>query len=380
MNILFICENYYPHKGGAEVLFKNLAQGLVQEGNDVSILTHRLPHTSKEEILGGVKISRVASLNSRYVFSFSSLLKAIREARKHEVIQTTTFNAAFPAWIAAKITGKPVILTVHEVWVGRWKEMAGFSGISSFTHNFLEKMLYHLPFDHYVCVSESTKKDLLKLKIHPEKTTTIYNGFDYESWNPKRFTVKDARSFREQHQLQDKFVFFSWGRPGPSKGFEYALRAMPTIIKEVPYAVLVLMFGSVEKYPQKYTELMNLIQKINLPNHIKVIPSLPYEQLGIALKAADAAIIPSVSEGFGYTALEAVAMKKPVVVSNAGSLLEVVSGKYQVFESRNVEDLAAKAIKIARGEYLRKKRRTFEWEECIAEYREIYCRLRKNKK
>ncbi len=377
MKILFVCENYHPHQGGAEVLFRNLAEGLVKQGNNISVVTHRLPRTSKEEILDGVKISRVASLNSRYIFSFSSILKAIWEARKHDLIQTTTFNAAFPAWIAAKITRKPVVLTVHEVWVGKWKEITGFSGISSFIHNFLEKMLYYLPFDHYVCVSEATRKDLLKLNIPPEKATTIYNGFDYESWNPKRFTAKDAHGFLEQHYLQDKFVFFSWGRPGPSKGFEYAIKAMPLIVKEIPNAVLVLMFGAVEKYKKKYAELMRSIQELNLSEQIKVIPSLPYEQLGIPLQAADAVIIPSVSEGFGYTTLEAVAMNKPVVVSNAGSLPEVVSGKYQMFESKNVGDLAEKAVKVAKGEYVRKKGRKFEWKECVEGYGKVNFELLK---
>ncbi len=380
MKILFICENYHPHKGGAEVLFKNLAEGLVQEGDEVSIVTHRQQSTPKQEVLGGAKIHRVASLNSRYIFSFSSILKVIGEARKHEIIQTTTFNAAFPAWLAAKISGKPVVLTVHEVWAGKWKEITGFPWWQCWIHDFLERMIYRLPFDRYVCVSEATRKDLLKLNIHPEKVTTIYNGFDYESWNPQKWTKKDTHHFREQHALQDKFVFFSWGRPGPSKGFEYAIKAMPLIIKEVPDAVLVLMFGSIEKYPQRYAELLRLIQEINLPENIKIIPSLPYEQLGIPLQAADAVIIPSVSEGFGYTTLEAVAMNKPVVVSNAGSLPEVVSGKYQLFENKNASDLAQKAIKVAKGEYLWKKGRKFEWGECVRGYGGVYLGLKKKTK
>lgn len=379
MKILFICENYHPHKGGAEVLFKNLAQGLVKEGNEVTVITHLLPDTPKQETLNGVKIHRVFSFNSRYIFSFFAIPKAIKEARKYDVIQTTTFNGAFPAWIAAKIYHKPVVLTVHEVWVGKWKEIAGLSWLSCALHNLLEKMIYGLSFDKYVCVSEATRNDLLKLNIPQHKVNVIYNGFDYDFWNPQRFSKKDTQNFRTQHNLQDKFVFFSWGRPGPSKGFEYAIKAMPAIIKEVPNAILILMFGSVEKYPKKYAELQKLIQDINLPNHIKVIPSLPYEQLGIALKAADTVIIPSTSEGFGYTTLEAVVMNKPVVISNAGSLLEVVSGKYQVFESKNVDDLAEKAIKVAKGEYLRKKGRKFGWKECVEGYSEIYSGLQKKR-
>src|SRR3989338_6361631 len=329
MKILFICENYYPHQGGAEVLFKNLAEGLVQAGDEVSVITHLLPNTPKHEIIDGVKVSRVFSFGSRYVFSFFSILRAIIASRRHDLIQTTTFNAAFPAWLAAKMTGKPAVLTVHEVWTGKWKEIAGFPRWQCWIHDFLERMIYRLPFDRYVCVSEATKRDLLKIGIPPEKATTIYNGFDYSFWDPAKFTEKDAHNFREQHNLRDKFVFFSWGRPGPSKGFEYAIKAMPAIIKEVPNALLLLMFGSVEKYTKKYAGLMSFIREINLPDHIRIIPSLPHEQLGIALKAADAVIIPSVSEGFGYTTLEAVAMKKPVIISNAGSLPEVVSGEYR---------------------------------------------------
>ncbi|HLC71177.1 MAG TPA: glycosyltransferase family 4 protein, partial [Candidatus Nanoarchaeia archaeon] len=346
MKILFICENYHPHQGGAEVLFKNLAEGLVKAGNEVSIITHLLPNTPKQEILNGVTIQRVFSFNSRYIFSFFAIPRAIMQARKYDIIQTTTFNGALPAWIAAKIYRKPMVLTVHEVWVGKWKEIAGFSRWQCWIHDFLEKIIYLLPFDHYMCVSEATRNDLFKLKISPEKVQTIYNGFDYSFWNPKKWTKKDTYNFREQHNLHNKFVFFSWGRPGPSKGFEYAIKAMPAIIKEVPRAILVLMFGSVEKYPKKNAELLKLMGDINRPENIKVIPSLPYEQLGIALKAADAVIIPSVSEGFGYTTLEAVTMKKPVIISNAGSLPEVVSGKYQIFESKNVVDLAEKAIKV----------------------------------
>lgn len=375
MKILFICENYHPHKGGAEVLFKNLAEGLVKEGNEVSVITHLLPNTAKQEIINGVKISRIFSFGSRYVFSFFSIPRAIIGTRKYDIIQTTTFNAAFPAWIAARICRKPAVLTVHEVWAGKWKEITKLSWLSCALHNFLERLIYLLPFGQYICVSEATKIDLLKIGIPPEKAITIYNGFDYSFWNPKQFKQKDAHNFRVQHKLQDKFVFFSWGRPGPSKGFEYAIKAMPDIIKDVPDAVLMLMFGSVEKYKKKYQELMELIKDRNLPDHITVIPSLPHEQLGIALKAADAIIIPSISEGFGYTTLEAVAMKKCLIISNAGSLPEVVSGKFQIFESKNSKDLAAKAIKMVKKDYVQKKERKFAWEECVREYNKIYSRL-----
>ena len=41
MKVLFVLENYIPHIGGVEIVFKNLSGGLVKVGHDVSIVTHR---------------------------------------------------------------------------------------------------------------------------------------------------------------------------------------------------------------------------------------------------------------------------------------------------------------------------------------------------
>ena len=67
------------------------------------------------------------------------------------------------------------MLTVHEVWTGKWKGITGFSAIKSAVHDLLERSIYRLPFDHYVCVSEATKKDLLDQKISPEKVILIHS-------------------------------------------------------------------------------------------------------------------------------------------------------------------------------------------------------------
>src|SRR3989344_4390735 len=113
MRILFVCENYFPHYGGAEVLFKNLAERYVKKGHQVTILTHQLKGTQKIEMINGVRVLRVPSFFSRYAFTFLAVPQAIRLAKAHDIIQTTSFNGAPPAWLAAKITKRPVVITVH---------------------------------------------------------------------------------------------------------------------------------------------------------------------------------------------------------------------------------------------------------------------------
>lgn len=375
MKILFICENYLPHFGGAEVVFKNLAERYVKEGHDVSLLTHQLKGTKLEENINGVKVYRVPSFFSRYVFTFLAIPKALKLAKEADIIQTTSFNGAPPAWLAGKITKKPVTITVHEVWNGKWQEVTGFSWTKSKLHEILERCIYFLPFDKYTCVSNATRKDLLKLNIKKEKVKTIYNGLDYQFWDPNNFKDEEVQKIREKLNLKNKFVYFFWGRPGISKGFEYAIKAIKLIKKEVPNSKFVMMFGSAEKHKKKYQELMKLIEDLNLKEEIVVVKSAPYQKLGNYIKAADCVIVPSIAEGFGYTTTETVAMGTPVVVSDAGSLPEIVSGKYQIFKSKNVEDLADKVVKVARGEFLETEVKRFEWDSSVKQYLEVYQEL-----
>ena len=318
MNILFVCENYLPHYGGAEVVFKNLAEGYVKQGHHVSLVTHRLKGTKKYEVMNGVKVHRVSCFRSRYLFSFFSIPKIMKLARKAHLIQTTSFNGAPPSWFVGKLMKKPVVITIHETWIDKWSRVTDLSKLSCYIHNFLEKLVYSLNYDKYVCVSTATRKDVLKAKIAPEnKTITIYNGFDYNLWNPKRY---NGLEIRKKLKLEEKFVYLSCGRPGMSKGFEYLIKAVPEISKKIDNSVLLLLMGSVKTHQKKYDQLMAIIKKLKLSDHVKVIHSVPYEQLGNYLLAADCAVVPSIAEGFGYSAVEACTMNIPLVATNVGSL------------------------------------------------------------
>ena len=87
MNVLFVIENYLPHIGGVEIVFKNLAEGLVRKGHHVTIVTHRLKNTPAYEELNGVKIHRVNCFHSRYVFTFFSIPQVLAEARQGSLLK-----------------------------------------------------------------------------------------------------------------------------------------------------------------------------------------------------------------------------------------------------------------------------------------------------
>jgi D-inositol-3-phosphate glycosyltransferase len=370
MKILFVCENYIPHYGGAEVVFKNLAEGFVKRGHNVVLITQLLKNTKKFEILNGVKIYRINSFGSRYLFSFFSIPKILKFAKGSDVLQTTSFNGAPPAWIAGLLRGKKVIITVHELWIGKWASVTNFSKWKAWIHDILERMIYALPFDKYVCVSNSTKNDLLKFGVKENKVEMVYNGMEYEFWDPKKYTKNN--DIRKRFDLQEKFVYFAWGRPGPSKGHEYLIKSVQLIKEQIPNSKLVLMLSTSPQYKQKYDQLLQLIDDLGLQNDIMVIPPVKHLELAKYLVAFDCAVVPSIAEGFGFNCAEAMTMGIPVVTSDAGSLPEIVSGKHLVFKSKNIVDLAKKVVKISKKEWDETSLKRFEWSEGVSRYLEIY--------
>lgn len=369
MKILFVIENYLPHIGGVEMVFKNLAEGLVKRGHSATIITHRIKGTAAEETINGVRVKRVSCFDSRGLFTFFAIPAAVAAAKKADIVHTTTFNGFFPAWIAAKLNRKPLVATIHEVWLGKWREYGGMSVLTAPLYEAFERLfIYALPaVDKYVAVSNSTRQQLLR--IGKKNAVTIYNGVDYSHLNPRKHS---GNNVRKKHALQKSYVVLVYGRPGPSKGIEYAIAAMKEISLQVPNSKMLLMLSRDKPYRAKYSQLLKLIKKLQLEDKIINIPPVPHSELPDYIMAADCVIVPSLSEGFGYTAAEAAAMGKPIVASNTTSLPEVVSGKHILVEPRNSGEIADAVISIFHGKCHKTALKRFTIEENVSNYSKVY--------
>jgi D-inositol-3-phosphate glycosyltransferase len=373
MKILFVVENYYPHIGGVEVVFKNLAEGLAAEGHTIIAVTHRLKGTKKYEVLNGVRIHRVSCLGSRYLFTFLAIPAALKYGKAADVIHTTTFNGAPPAWLAAKILGKPAVITVHEVWVGMWDKLGDMGWAARKIHALLERMIYILHFDQYAAVSESTKKQLLGIGIAKEKVEVVYNALDYEHFKADK---GGRENIRKKHGLQG-FVFLTYGRPGMSKGIEYVVEAAAEIKKKIPCSRMMLIMSKDPAYQKQYAKITGLIMELGLEDYIALLPPVPWKELPDYITAADCVVVPSLAEGFGYTAAEASALNIPVVATNTTSLPEVVSGKHLFVPVKDAKAIAEAVVKVSNGKYETSKKRTFTLKKNIEGYLRIYTEVKR---
>ena len=336
-NILFCLDYYYPHLGGAEVLFTGLAEGLAREGFHVRVLTQKVPGTLDYEVRNGVEINRISSFGSRYIFTLRAITKLLRLAESADIIHATTFASTLPAWFVAKITGIPLVLTVHEVWVGLWKQVSDAGSISNFLNDKIERFIYWFNYQNYVAVSNSTARALLKLGIQQSKIHVIYNGLNYDFWTPHGH---DRAAKRASLNLQDHFTFFFSGRPGCSKGLPVLLRAFAEIHKIHPDVRLLALVSRAKAVKKGFQEAEKLIETLHLQDAVILHEPVPPEELPDYVYCADTVVVPSLSEGFGFAAAEACAMHRPVIVTDNASLPEVVSGKVLTVPPNHVEALA----------------------------------------
>jgi len=364
MKILFVLEN-----GGVEAVFKNLAEGLAKQGHTVAVVTHQLKGTKKFEIVKNVRIYRVSCLGSRYLFSILAVPIATRLAKKADIIHTTTFNGAPPAWIASRLARKKVVVTVHEVWIGLWKQLADMGSLGKILHEVGERIMYTFPYDHYVAVSDSTKKQLLSIGINPRKISRVYNAVNYEQFNPKKYS---RETIRRKYKLGKQFVYLTYGRPGVSKGIEYVVRAVKQIKAKIPHSKLILILSKDPAYGKYYDRIMRGIANLGIRNDILLLPPVSWHEVPNYIKAADCVVVPSLSEGFGYTVAEAVAMDVPVVATNTTSLPEVVSGKHLLVKPKSSEEIAAAVEKVYKHKYKITKKKMFSLRENRDGYIEVY--------
>jgi glycosyltransferase involved in cell wall biosynthesis len=313
------------------------------------------------EEINGVGIIRIACPN-RYMFTFSVLSWVIRKAKDVDVIHTSTYTGAFPVWLASKICRKPCVITVHEVLGTRWKKF-GFK--NAWLLELLEKVILKLGFSKYVGVSYSTTTQIGRLG---KKSDVIYNGVDYEHWNPDKY---------QPIRLHNGFTYLYFGRAGITKGIENLIMAADIINDRIPNSKLIMILGKEPDDERK--KIVDMIDKWGLNDHIILMNSVKYEVLPRYIKGVDCVVVPSLSEGFGFSCAEACAMGVPVVASNVDSLPEVISGVHRLVkddtEHQNYVNLAMDIMKIEMGIAETSPLKKFEWKDCIDKYENVYKEL-----
>jgi len=358
MRIAFVLEHYHPYIGGAEKLFKSLAEGLIAHGHEVRVVTTRFSRgLPRMETINGVQVRRVAAFG-RYLFTLLCLPAAIRAARWCDMMHTTSYNAALPAFIASRLTHKPCIITFHEVWGDLWKSVPFMSRLSKWAHKSYERFIVRLRFDQVVAVSEFTRQALVSSGAADQRVVTIYNGLNYDS----------TQDFR--HHPPDRFTCAYFGRLGVSKGLDMLLKAWQHFTITSQDARLVLIIPT--RPPWLLRKVLRLVSQLGIGHSVDLHHNLSERELLDVLSRCTCVVIPSLSEGFCFAAAEACALGIPVISSHRGALPEVVSGRFVTMRHAGIDELVEALRAAARHEWTTSSLKRFPLDEMITRYQEVY--------
>ncbi len=356
LKILFVTEFYPPHIGGVETFFFELRKALIKRGHHVDVVTTSQKGVAEFEDDGHGEIYRVSVPRGfeRYAFSFLGIPQTVKHAQYADIIHTTTYNAALPARIAAKIWRKSSLISVHEVLGEDWIKVTNGSAFKAAIFRFIESAILKLNFDRYVAVSKFTQNNLpKKLK---KKSAVVHHGID-SIFKPGE---KSSRK---------RFEFLYYGRAAYNKGLWFMLKALPRFdVDSVDFNLMVS--GSQDEI----TKIREFIKDSNLKN-VRLTKPVKREELPDVIRASSAVIIPSLAEGFGFTTAESCACGVPVVVSDAGALPEVVSGDHIIFKSGDEEELLKALAAALKGKWKHSAKKEFSWDKAAKEFEDIYVSL-----
>lgn len=357
MKIVFILEHFHPYIGGVEKLFFQLTQELANKGTVVRVLTTRFDtNLQKKEIINNVEVIRL-NLTNRYLFSFFGFFYMIKHVKGFDLIHTTTYNAAFPAFFVGLFSKKKVIVTFHEYWGKLWFSLPFLGIFEKILFWSYEQLVTLLPFNTIVAVSDFTKASLEK-KLHRTDIERIYNGVAYP---PKH---------AENNPLPKTFTFTYYGRLGVSKGIELILEACKILQNETFDFTCNLI---IPKTPGKfYRKILSIIDETHIKSKIKLYHNLPEFDLKNVLKTSNCIVIPSYSEGFCFSAVEAIALGIPVIISNNGALPEVVSGKHIIMKHNDAENVASALKQAKENIWEETPLKKYELQKQVNKYIDLY--------
>jgi len=273
-----------------------------------------------------------------------------------------------------KTLGIPVIATIHHpLGIDRRADLLQARSI----RERMERII-HYPIimqqivtrylDRVITVSQSAAEQIRgHFPIPDGKMEIVYNGVDTEMFRPREGIAKEPNSLIVVGNTEDR-----------KKGILYLLRAMRLLRDEMDVRLTIVDAGL-----PKSKFAARLIHEYGLQDRVRFTGRISTEDLALRYAASEVAVTPSLYEGFGFPAVEAMACGVPVITTSGGALPEVVDdGKTGLMVPPGNPEELARAIKVLLDDAGLRRRlgangrdtvqRRFTWIEATKQIVEIY--------
>ena len=281
--------------------------------------------------------------------------------------------AAYVAWIALTdcdvffganyflprlhgAVAKRRVITIHDLTYKRFPELLQKETLESLERHVSREIAIA---DAIVCVSESTRRDLLRYyEIDPHKAFAIHSGLGTP---PAAEPVEG---------LPPRYLLF-----------------VSTIEPRKDLGTLIDAFQKLDDYPGSLVVVgkigwksEHLLPRLVGDKRVVHLDYLKASQLATVYKNAEAFIFPSLYEGFGFPLLEAMTHGVPTVAARSSSLPEIGGDATLWFEPRDADGLAEQLRRLLSDEVLRnelidrgrRRAEAFRWETAAAKTLEVF--------
>lgn len=335
MHILFFSAQFLPHVGGVENYTYNLGRELIKLGHDVSVITCNTANAASKEVMENIQVYRMESynlLNGRFPILkknqfWKDCVASLLDSVDFIIINTRFYTISLHAARLASRKKIPFLMIEHGTahltvqnpifdWLGRRYEFGitrfikrycdSFYGVSKASSNWLKKFgikskgeLYNSIDLAYVGLLCQSKSDLIQL-TKEKGIRLVYTG----------------RLVKEKGLIQLCKAVEQWNKTHDMQWIDLYL------IGDGP------LFSELKVYQQIGVHLLG---------------RLPFEQVIPAVASADVFVLPSDSEGFSTSMLEAVACKTFVFATNRGGARELIPNDHfgLLIEQNTVEEILA---------------------------------------
>ncbi len=388
-----------PYGGGQGVYLKYLSKALVDAGHSVDVISgppypHLDPRVRLIEIpsldlfengLGSLRphhlrsMSNIIEWTSKLTGGFAEpytfgrrVLKYLRQHR-HEYDLIHDNQSLSYGMLQLQREGFPLVTTIHHPVTSdlrialaaarRWHERL----LIRRWHSFLgmqKRVVKQLR--NVVTVSDCSRQDIARdFGLQPAGISLVHNGIDTETFRPLAQVTRLPRR-----------LMATASADAPLKGVRYLLRAYASLLEEFPDLELLLV-----SKPQPGGKTERLVSALGLEQKVKFVSGISTEDMVRYYAEATIAIVPSVYEGFGLPAGEAMACGVPVVSTDGGALPEVVADAGVIVPAKSADALAEAVASLLRDAPRRDRLAAagrnrilekFSWQVCAAQMTRYY--------
>ena len=286
--------------GGVERQSLVLARELQARGVDISLVVHQVRGELVPLLPKGLP---VVNLNGKRTLDDVLRLRRFMRDEKPNVLLANVDHNNIAAAIASAVSGTSTKLVICQ----HNPLTAGFHATVNWKHRIVPFFYRALTsqIDHAVAVSNGIADELVTYAGLPRtKVTTIFNAVIGNDFAQRANEPVTHRWFNQK----DRPVFVSAGRLVEMKDHRTLLRAFALHVAQHPARLMILGSGPMQH------ELQTLIEALDIAEHVELIGfvqnPLPY------MRASDAFVLSSRSEGFGNVLVEAMGCGTPVISTN----------------------------------------------------------------